>query len=524
MLTYDARFIAGFFPLLLIIFWWWGRRSPAAAVAILLGASVLFYAVAEPVYAPLIFSLVLVNFALGFALTRSAGIGGGRWTMLGIVLNVAILAFYKYWGADTPSSGAAPAAGLIQAGLPLGLSFFILKQISWLADLRSAAAPAIGARDLPRFALYSIFFPQMIAGPVYRYRDAAEDYAGLGREPLPLATLATGLSVFAVGLAKKVLLADPIGGVASPVFDAVAAGHAPGIAEAWIGGWAYMLQLYFDFSGISDMALGIGLCFGLKLPINFYSPLKARSASQFFDRWHISLVIFVRTYLFSPILQRVRRWVSGTGATRTMKATAVATLVSLALVGWWHGAKPTFVLSGLLVGLVSVVLQLYAFRRYARGGPRGLARRGGAYASRVLLVLGILAFGILFRSADLAVAGTMLLGLAGLSGDPGSAALLPDLASIAHPDSLLHLEAPVPAVGLLMTALGTAIAFLAPSSVQIFALHDHPGAPRRPGQPPASGYKLAPALRWAFAGGLFLSLSLMQVVNGGQKSTIYARF
>lgn len=524
MLTYDARFIAGFFPLLLIIFYLGGRRSPGAAVAILLGASALFYAIAEPAYAPLIFSLVLVNFALGFALTRSAGAGGGRWTLFGIVLNVAILAFYKYWGPAGQSPGAAPAAGLIQAGLPLGLSFFILKQISWLADLRSAAAPPIGARDLPRFALYSIFFPQMIAGPVYRYRDAAEDYAALGRQPLPLAALATGLAVFAVGLSKKVMLADPIGGVASPVFDAVAAGHAPGLAEAWIGGWAYMLQLYFDFSGISDMALGIGLCFGLKLPINFYSPFRARSASQFFDRWHISLVIFVRTYLFSPILQRVRRRVSGTGAARTMKATAAATLVSLALVGWWHGAKPTFVLSGLLVGLVSVVLQLHAFRRYARGGPRGPAVRGGAYASRILLVLGILVFGILFRSADLAAAGTMMLGLAGLSGDPGSAALLPDIASIAHPDSLLHLAAPVPAGGLLVTAIGTAIAFLAPNSVQIFALYDHPGAPQRPGQTLPSRCRTAPGLRWALAGGLFLSLSLMLVVNGGHRSTIYARF
>lgn len=524
MLTYDARFIAGFFPLLLIVFYLWGRRSPGAAVAILLGASALFYTIAEPTYAPLIFSLVLVNFALGLALTRSAGTGGGRWALFGIVLNVAILAFYKYWGPGAPSSGAAPATGLIQAGLPLGLSFFILKQMSWLADLRSAAAPPIGARDLPRFALYSIFFPQMIAGPVYRYRDAAEDYAALGRQPIPLASLATGLAVFAVGLAKKVLLADPIGGVASAVFDAVAAGHAPGVAEAWIGGWAYMLQLYFDFSGISDMALGIGLCFGLKLPINFYSPFRARSASQFFDRWHISLVIFVRTYLFSPILQRVRRSVSGSGAARTMKATAVATLVSLALVGWWHGAKPTFVLSGLLVGLVSVALQLHAFRRYAGNGPRPSAIRGSAYASRAFLVLGILVFGILFRSADLAVAGTMLLGLAGLSGAAGSAMLLPDPASIAHPESLLHLTAPVPAVGLLVTAIGTAIAFRAPNSVQIFGLHDHPGAPQRPDRREPSPNKTAPALRWAVAGGLFVALSLMLVVNGGHRSTIYARF
>lgn len=524
MLTYDARFIAGFYPFLLIIFYLWGRRNPTAAVATLLGASALFYAVAEPAYAPLIFTLVFVNFALGFALTRSPGTGGGRWTMAGIVLNVAILAFYKYWGPAVPSAGTAPAAGLIQAGLPLGLSFFILKQISWLADLRSAAAPPIGARDLPRFALYSIFFPQMIAGPVYRYRDAAEDYAGLGREPLPLAALATGLCVFAVGLAKKVMLADPIGGVASPVFDAVAAGHAPGMAEAWIGGWAYMLQLYFDFSGISDMALGIGLSVGLKLPINFYSPFRARSASQFFDRWHISLVIFVRTYLFSPILQRVRRSVSGTGAARTMKATAVATFVSLALVGWWHGAKPTFVVSGILVGAVSVVLQLHAFRRYARGGPRARALPGGALAGRIFLVLGILAFGILFRSADLAAAGTMLLGLAGLSGDPGSVALLPDVRSVAHPDSLLHLAAPVPAGGLLVAAIGTGIAFFAPNSVQIFGLHDHPGAPQRPDKGLRSRSKSLPALRWALAGGLFLSLSLMLVVNGGQRSTIYARF
>lgn len=524
MLIYDARFIAVFYPLLLVLFWLGGRRNPAAGVAILLAASVLFYSIAEPTFAPLILVLVLVNFALAGALTRTTGAVGRHFVAVGILLNVAVLAFFKYWGTPDASPAAALPAGLLQIGLPLGLSFFILKQISWLVDIRAARPAPLGVRHLPRFALYSIFFPQMIAGPVYRYRDAAEDYAGVGRDPIPLARLAVGLSVFAVGLAKKVLLADPIGTVAGPVFDAVAAGHAPGVAEAWIGAWAYMLQLYFDFSGISDMALGIGLTFGLQLPINFYSPLKARSGSQFFDRWHISLVIFVRTYLYSPILQRVRRSVSGTASVRTMKATAVATFVSLSLVGWWHGAKPTFVVSGLVAGLISAGLQIAAFRRAAEGGARNTSRGGNGVPARFLLILAILAFGILFRSADLNTAGTMLLGLAGLSGAAGATDLLPSLTAITRPESLFHLASPVRGGGLLMTATATAIAFFAPNTVQIFDLYDHPGAPQRPAAGATRTPGRTPALRWGLAAGVLFSLSLMQVVNGDLRGTIYARF
>ncbi|HEX2762309.1 MAG TPA: MBOAT family O-acyltransferase [Allosphingosinicella sp.] len=519
MLTYDARFIALFYPLLLLLFWMAGRRSPGAAVSILLAASAVFYALADTAHAPLIAATTILNFAIGLALTRASDRRAGHWTAAGIVLNVACLAFYKYWSAPGLSPGTTPAAGVIQTGLPLGLSFFILKQISWFSDIRTARPGPLGARDLPRFALYSIFFPQMIAGPVYRFRDAAADYATLGKKPLGLSSLAVGLSVFAVGLAKKLLLADPLGTVASPVFDAVAAGHDPGLAEAWIGAWAYSLQLYFDFSGISDMALGIGLTVGLRLPINFYSPFKARRGSEFFDRWHISLVIFVRTYLFSPILRLVRRHASGTAAVRTMKATATATLVSLTLVGWWHGAKATFVLSGLLAGLGSVALQLAAFRQAST------KRRGGARTpssvSRVLLMLAVIGFGILFRSQDLRAAGEMLLGLAGLSGAAGSTALLPALGQLAG-ESAFHLATPVPGGGLLVMAAATAIAFGAPNTVQIFRLYDHPGAPQPEGGARTGAH--LPHVRWALAAGLFVALALMQAVNGDLQGTIYARF
>ena len=521
MLTYDVRFIAGFYPLLLIAFWFGGRNHPGRAVAILLIASAVFYALADPIHAPLIFSLVLINFALAVWLTRAGEAGARRWVGAGVAFNAAVLAYYKY-GAGGPVAGASPAAALIQAGLPLGLSFFILKQISWLVDIRSDRKTPMGSNDLPRFALYSIFFPQMIAGPIYRYRDAAEDYASLGRDKLELSALAVGLSVFILGLAKKVLLADPIGTAANAVFEAVAAGHSPGVLEAWTGAWAYMLQLYFDFSGISDMALGIGLTFGLKLPINFFSPFKARNGSEFFDRWHISLVVFVRTYVFSPIVRRVRRSVSGSGAERTIKATAIATFVSLSLVGWWHGAKATFVFSGMAAGLASVILQLVAFRRATSGPsrPRRGSRKGWG---RVMLIAAVLVFGVLFRAADLSTAAAILGGMAGLSGDPAGTALLPPLGSLGGLDAVFHLSSPVPGGALLVCLIATGIAFLGPNTVEIFNLYDHPGAPQRA---PANRLAVTPVLRvqWALACGLLLAISLMRVIDGDLQGTIYARF
>ncbi|MEA3017412.1 MAG: alginate O-acetyltransferase complex protein AlgI [Sphingomonadales bacterium] len=519
MLTYDPKFVAFFLPALLAAYWLLRNRGGGARIAVLLAASALFYWLADPRHAPLVASLVLVNFAAGAAVTGAKG-RGRIWIAAGtILLNIAVLAAYKYAASPADLAGAEPAAGLIQTGLPLGLSFFILKQISWIADLTPAEAEPVGIREMPRFALYSIFFPQMVAGPIFRYRDAAREYEALETGAIAPASLALGLSVFAVGLAKKLLIADPIGGVVDPIYAAAAAGHALSVAEAWAAGWCYLIQLYFDFSGISDIALGIGLMVGLRLPINFYSPLKARSATEYFDRWHISLVVFIRTYVYAPLFRWVRRHVRGNATSRAVKASAAATLLSLSLFGWWHGARPTYILCGFVGGLIAVAYQLAELRWPSRGG-RGPARR---LLARVTVLLGLVLICVLFRSGTLATAGAVYRGLAGLGGGVPGENLLPQLGAISGLDGILHAPAAVSGAGLLIAAIATVLAFAAPNTIQIFDLYDHPGAPQRPaGRATRIGWRMD-ALRAAVAG-LLIAAALMQGLNGDLSTTIYARF
>ncbi|HEY0044456.1 MAG TPA: MBOAT family O-acyltransferase [Allosphingosinicella sp.] len=518
MLTYDSGFIALFLPALLLVFWTLERFGAGARIGVLLGASILFYWLADPRHAPLVASLVLVNFAIGAALTRlparrGAMIGGG------VLLNVAVLAFYKYWTSPADLAGAEAGAGLLQTGLPLGLSFFILKQISWLVDLPAEASP-IGARQLPRFALYSVFFPQMVAGPVFRFRDANAEYAALEAGRIDRSTVALGLSVFAMGAAKKLLIADPIGLAVDPLFAAVADGHVPSMAEAWAASWCYLLQLYFDFSGVSDVALGIGLMVGLRLPVNFYSPLKARTATSYFDRWHISLVIFIRTYVFAPLYQWVRRRAKGSARSRTMIATAAATLISLSLVGWWHGARPTYVLSGFLTGLVAVGFQLAAFRRTGPARAPGRARLAVGHAGVILVLM---LFLVLFRADSLETAGAIYRSLLGLGGEASvGRPLLPAFSMAGGFEAMFHIPSQASPTGLMIAAAATLIAFAAPNSVQIFDLYDHPGAPGRPGRRTRLQWRRS--LIWAGVTALLLALCLGQSTNGALGTTIYARF
>jgi len=516
VLTYDPKFVAFFLPALLGAYWLLRNRGGGARIAVLLAASASFYWLADPRHAPLVAGLVLLNFAAGMAVTRASGRSRMGIAAGSVLLNVAVLAAYKYAASPADLAGAEPAAGLIQTGLPLGLSFFILKQISWIADLAPGEADPVGARDMPRFALYSIFFPQMVAGPIFRYRDAAREYEALEKGAAAPASLALGLSVFAVGLAKKLLIADPIGGVVDPIYAAAAAGQALSAAEAWVAAWCYLIQLYFDFSGISDIALGIGLMVGLRLPINFYSPLKARSATEYFDRWHISLVVFIRTYVYAPLFRWVRRHVGGSATTRAVKASAAATLLSLSLFGWWHGARPTYVLCGLLGGLIAIAYQL-AELHWPSTGARGPARR---LFARVTVILGLVLIGVLFRSGTLSTAAAVYGGLAGLGGGAPGGPLLPQLAAISGLDGILHVASAASGAGLLIAALGTVLAFAAPNTVQIFDLYSHPGAPQRPAASPV--WRLD-AARAALTG-LLIAAALMQGLNGDLSATIYARF
>lgn len=513
MSLHEPAFVLLFLPAVLAGFHLARRFAPAGGAWSLLVASVAFYALGDLASLPFVAGLVIANLGVGRALgARPPGRGRNLLLGAGVALDLGVLAVFKYVaGGDVLPTGQG-------GGMPLGLSFIVLQQITWLVDLWRRP-PGRPPAPWSRFALWSVFFPQMIAGPIFRWDDAEPQYVR-DLAPPPAADVARGLSLFVVGLAKKALLADPIGQVADPLFAAAGAGASLGFLEAWIAAWAFLLQLYFDFSALSDMAIGIGLMLGLRLPINFNSPLKARSGSDCFDRWHMSLTAFVRAYVFGPLYAFVRRRAPGKAAQRTLIAWATATILSLSLVGWWHGARPTYVLSGFLIGVAAVLLQLRAAI-----GAAAPARRPGV-AGQAGVLLGLMVFGVFFRAPDLGAAVRVLGGLVQpwtLSLGQRAAALLPAPVQTVFPADGFLPHAAMPASSAwLALAVASGLALLAPNTLQIFNLAGHPGAPAALTAPRLLAWR--PSLGWAIACALLLAASIVASVGLGARAALYGVF
>jgi alginate O-acetyltransferase complex protein AlgI len=322
-----------------------------------------------------------------------------------VVTNLSLLGFFKYFDFAVDSYDALLAAvglgGLqldtaLRVTLPLGISFYTFQSMSYTIDVYRGRTPALtGFVD---FACYVSLFPQLVAGPIIRFSEIADQ---LRERTHTVEKLARGAAFFCLGMAKKVLLADPCGRVADAAFGAGSLA-AP---DAWYGVFAYAFQIYFDFSGYSDMAIGLGLMLGFVFPKNFDSPYKAASITEFWRRWHISLSTWLRDYLYIPL-----------GGNRLGTA---RTYVNLALVmvlgGLWHGAAWTFVLWGALHGAWLALERALGKRSVYRGLPRPV---------RVALTFLIVLVGwVFFRAPDLGTAGSYLAAMAGL-GEPRPEAAL----------------------------------------------------------------------------------------------------
>jgi alginate O-acetyltransferase complex protein AlgI len=368
------------------------RRSAGirAALTLLALASVIFYAMWKPEYVPVFLGSVLFNALIA----RFVGPGLPRnraFLALGIAGNLGLLFWFKY---ARFAFGQLVATGLAQSSpgaeailpkvLPLAISFYTFQQIAYLVDVSRGDSPRA---SLLKHLLFVSFFPHLIAGPITHPRIILPQ---LDQARPTWNGAALGLFVFSIGLAKKVVLADPLGRYVDPGF---ANPEALAQVNAWATVLAYTMQLYFDFSGYSDMAVGLGLFFGVRLPWNFLSPYKSRNISEFWRRWHITLSDFLKTYLFIPL----------GGSRRGRWRTAANLLIVMLLGGIWHGAGWTYVMWGLLHGSALAVFHLA--RPYVRPLPAPAAR---------LTTMGIVVAGwVLFRSAGLEKAGTMYQRLAG---------------------------------------------------------------------------------------------------------------
>jgi len=346
-------------------------------------ASLVFYSFGQPVYLPLLLGSVVMNYLFGRLMMAPVG-RGKRWpAALAVAANLALLGTFKYldFFAGTLNGALGLSLPLPGLALPIGISFFTFQGLSYALDVYRE--PDSGTRSLGKLVLYIAFFPQLIAGPIVKYHDVARQIDR--REITPELTL-TGLRRFIEGFAKKLLLANTAGQVADAVFALDAGGLD--LRLAWLGAVCYTLQIYFDFSGYSDMAIGLGRVFGFSFQENFNLPYVSKSIKEFWRRWHISLSSWFRDYLYIPL-----------GGNRNGKAaTARNKLIVFFSTGLWHGANWTFVLWGLWHGLFSSLEDAGII-------PKRLRESTLSHLYTMLEV--VLGF-VLFRADSLSAAGVML--------------------------------------------------------------------------------------------------------------------
>lgn len=393
MLFASPTFLLLFFPACVAAYFL--CRGLRARNFVLLAASWFFYAWGEPLFVLLLAALTVGNHAAALAIDARDGRRRGLVAGLAVGANLGVLAAFKYAAflVTNLNLALAPlghAVAVPQVPLPLGISFFTLQAVAYLVDVDRRRVAA--HRDLGETALFLVLFPALIAGPILRFGDLAPQ---LARRRHTLGRASAGLRIFIIGLAQKLLIADLLAPLADAVFDHA---HRPGLAESWLGVISFTLQIYFDFLGYSNMAVGLGLVFGFRLPRNFRRPYSATSMRDFWRRWHISLSSWLRDYLYVPL--------GGDrgGAWRTARNLAVVFL----LCGLWHGPRWSFVLWGAWQGGF-LILERLALSRVLDRAPRPV---GWLYATAA-----VMGGWVLFRSPDLAHAAEIWSGLAGLNGD-----------------------------------------------------------------------------------------------------------
>ena len=367
----------------------WAR----AGIAWLGVASIFFYGYWNPAFVPLLVVSILFNYGVGRLLDPAvwnASPAARKAVLTGaITLNLAALAWYKYAGLLSSSVGAVTGMDVpvIDVVLPIGISFYTFTQIAYLVDTWAERRPE---KSFAAYVLFVTFFPHLIAGPVLHHAEMMPQFLR-GDRAVRYALVLEGLLFFAMGLAKKVLIADSVAPAANRAFT-LADSVPLGFVDSWFGSLAYTVQIYFDFSGYSDMAIGLALLFGIRLPLNFNSPYKSRSIVEFWRCWHMTLSRFLRDYLYIPL----------GGSRHGPVRRQVNLMLTMLLGGLWHGANWTFVLWGFLHGLGLAVHRIWT----ARMGDARLVRPGwlGTALATLATFTWVAACFTIFRCADIGTA------------------------------------------------------------------------------------------------------------------------
>jgi D-alanyl-lipoteichoic acid acyltransferase DltB (MBOAT superfamily) len=481
----SYEYLLAFLPLSLLAFHALSRAGrPRLATGALLALSLAFYARANPAHLLVLLPLVGANWAAASWLSAlgdrrprlAAGVLGAA-----IAADLGVLAAFKYasFGAATANAVLGLHLPLVPVALPLGISFFTFMMITSLVD---AAAGGIERPDPLDYALFATFFPYVVSGPIVRHDEVVPQLRAAARPAC--AEAARGVTLLVVGLAKKVLLSELVAPYATARFGAAAAGQALSAADGWAAALAYAAQIYFDFSGYSDMAIGAALLLGVRLPVNFASPYRSTSIVEFWQRWHVTLSRLVREYVYTPLALSAAR--------RGRPRPHLHLVVAMLLVGLWHGAGWTYVAWGGLHGAFLVVNHRWRALAPRLGVDLGASAAGRA-AAGLLTLAAVVAAWVLFRAPDLATAGRVLAAMGGAGGAAGRAAFADTAAALAASAALLLL------------------ARVAPNSQQLVG-YAGPGDPP-PDATPLLPLAWSPSPRWAIATGLLAAAALVSLTR-----------
>ena len=501
MLFNSYIFLFAFLPLCLAGFAFLTARGHGrAALLWLLAMSLIFYGWWNPIYLFLLLSSVVANFVIGGALSRAtrSGMPSPQILFAGLAFNIGLIIWFKYLGffAGIFDAVSGSSIGFIDVALPLAISFFTFQQIAYLVDCHRGQA---GETDFFKYALFVTFFPQLIAGPIVHHSEVMQQYERAFGQKLKSINVIIGLTLIAAGLFKKVVLADHLALYASPVFADAEAGGVLSFARAWSGTLAYTLQIYFDFSGYSDMAVGLARLFGVKLPINFSSPYRATSIIDFWRRWHITLSRFLRDYLYLPLGGNRK------GPTRRH----MNLLVTMLLGGLWHGAGWTFIVWGGLHGFYLVIN--HGWRRFSAGwGWTGASIIMRCVGWSMTFIAVSIAW-VFFRADTFDGALVVLTGLSGVND------IWPILGLI---EMAMLDEQPTGGRAWKWIVVGMVVAVMLPNIYQL--MRAYAPALNIPGAPVPRRYPWRPTMPWAIGAGVLALIAFLMLTHVSE--FLYFRF
>jgi len=403
MVFSSYHFLLIFLPLTLLGFYGLrGFGARTASVTFLLFASVIFYGVWNLGHLALLAGSIIANYGIGILLSgnRPSLVRRGL-IYAGVIGNLSLIFWFKY--LDFTLSNVATLSGTTHTFynfiLPLGISFFTFQQIAYLVDCYKTKDPELRIRD---YALFVSFFPQLIAGPIVHHRLTRPQFQAVSKNPINRNDIVFGLMIFAIGLTKKTLIADPIARSIGPIFDSAAAGDIITASMSAFATIGYTLQIYFDFSGYCDMAIGLGLMVGIRLPMNFNSPYKSKSIIEFWRRWHITLSTFLRDYIYIPF-----------GGNRKGEIFKLRNIfITMLIGGIWHGAAWTFIIWGAIHA--SLITLNHAARLWLPALDR-VKSPVTQIAKQAALLVAIMIAWVYFRADSINAAHTVLAGFTHLA-------------------------------------------------------------------------------------------------------------